>query len=89
MLAHKISESSAAAAPAAANQRKVQKSGTRAAAPNPTSLAPGARMTVVKHTRSNYYHLIRGIIHITDMISITNIKFGGHCSLLLGGEYVH
>ena len=25
-------------------------SGTRAVAPNPTSLAPGARMTVVKHT---------------------------------------
>ena len=29
-------------------------SGARAAAPNPTSLAPGARMTVVKHTPSNY-----------------------------------
>ena len=28
-------------------------SGARAAAPNPTSLAPGARMTVVKHTPSN------------------------------------
>ena len=27
-------------------------SGARAAAPNPTSLAPGARMTVVKHTPS-------------------------------------
>ena len=30
-------------------------SGTRAAAPNPTILVPGARMTVVKHTPSNYY----------------------------------
>ena len=29
-------------------------SGIRAAAPNPTLLAPGARMTVVKHTPSNY-----------------------------------
>ena len=28
-------------------------SGAGAAAPNPTSLAPGARMTVVKHTPSN------------------------------------
>ena len=28
-------------------------SGARAAAPNPTSLAPGPRMTVVKHTPSN------------------------------------
>ena len=28
-------------------------SAARAAAPNPTSLAPGARMTVVKHTPSN------------------------------------
>ena len=31
-------------------------SGARAAAPNPTSLAPGAKMTVVKHTPSNYYY---------------------------------
>ena len=30
-------------------------SGTRAAAPNPISLAPGARMTVVKDTPSNQY----------------------------------
>ena len=29
-------------------------SGAGAAAPNPTSLKPGARMTVVKHTPSNY-----------------------------------
>ena len=29
-------------------------SGAKAAAPNPTSLAPGAKMTVVKHTPSTY-----------------------------------
>ena len=32
-------------------------SGARAAAPNPTSLAPGARMTVVKHTPSNDFNM--------------------------------
>ena len=32
--------------------RRSRQSGARAAAPNPTSLAPGARMTVVKHTPS-------------------------------------
>ena len=30
--------------------------GAGAAAPNPTSLGPGARMTVVKHTPSNEIH---------------------------------
>ena len=29
----------------------------RSAAPNPTSLAPGARMKVVEHTSSNQYTL--------------------------------
>ena len=35
--------------------RQWAQSGARAAAPNPTSLAPGARMTVVKHTPSNEF----------------------------------
>ena len=38
-------------------------SGARAAAPNPTSLAPGARMTVVKHTPSNNTYYILPIIY--------------------------
>ena len=46
-------------------------SGARAAAPNPTSLAPGARMTVVKHTPSNYYiNVYTYIIYIYIYINI-------------------
>ena len=36
----------------------IHQSGARAAAPNPTSLAPGARLTVVKHTPSNKHILV-------------------------------
>ena len=39
--------------PGSRHFRQSRQSGARAAAPNPTSLAPGARTTVVKHTPSN------------------------------------
>ena len=39
--------------PGIPGSRQSTQSGARAAAPNPTSLAPGARMTVLKHTPSN------------------------------------
>ena len=52
--AHKdLVELSAASGASGATGKSAQ-SGARAAAPNPTSLAPGARMTVVKHTPSSY-----------------------------------
>ena len=37
-----------------------RQSGARAVAPDPTSLAPGARMTVVKHTPSKYFTEVPG-----------------------------
>ena len=47
----------------AASRVSAQISGARAAAPNPTSLAPGARMTVVKHTPSNNQQAISIIVY--------------------------
>ncbi len=55
-------------------------SGARAAAPNPTSLAPGARMTVVKHTPSkkelfNFLMLGSGAVSSTPPRPTNHFQF--------------
>ena len=63
-------------------------SAARAAAPNPTSLAPGVKMTVVKHGPSNYIFEYGAHIHIEEDVLPHLKKERGRYKKREGGSVV-